>query len=90
MRVVVALAVLTRMACSFSVEGMVSVVGEGDNECTSKLFHIMNNVTQGNLFNTIVISSGKSPNDLGNFERCISRNELEYALVTVRGESNFR
>jgi len=50
----------------------------------------MNNLTQADLFNTIILSSGKSPNDLGNFEKCVSRGELEYALVTVAGESSFR
>ena len=84
-----ALALLAATASCFSLEAMLRSVSE-PNECTQTLFHIMNNVSQSSLFNTIVISSGKAPNDLGNFERCVSRPELDYVLVTVGGENAFR
>ena len=50
----------------------------------------MNNPIYNTTFDTLFISTGKSPNDLGNFERCISDDKLEYALVTVTGELQFR
>lgn len=86
---IMVLGVLAAVASAFSMEAMVRSVST-PNECTEKLFHIMNNVSESSLFNTIIISSGKSPNDLGNFERCVSREELEYVLVTVSGDSAIR
>lgn len=51
-----------------------------------KLFDVVNNPMYNTTFDTLFISTGKSPNDLGNFERCISDDSLEYALVTVTGD----
>lgn len=56
------------------------------NNCSQRLFDIVNNPIYNTTFDTLFISTGKSPNDLGNFERCISDTTLEYALVTITGD----
>jgi hypothetical protein len=53
---------------------------------------IVNDPEEDDTFNTLFVSSGKSINDLGNFEKCqgYSKNgskPLKYALVTVLSES---
>jgi hypothetical protein len=49
---------------------------------------IMNDPEEDDTFNTLFVSSGKTINDLGNFEKCQGytkngKKELKYALVTV-------
>jgi hypothetical protein len=57
-----------------------------DSVCSETLFNIVNDPLNNQTFDTLFISTGKSPNDLGNYERCINNNRLEYALVTVTGD----
>ena len=57
------------------------------NPCANRFFDIINNDKNAAIFNTMFVSTGKSPNDLGNYERCISDKNLAYALVTITGDT---
>jgi hypothetical protein len=53
---------------------------------------IVNDPEEDDTFNTLFVSSGKSINDLGNFEKCQGyskggNKQLKYALVTVLSQS---
>jgi hypothetical protein len=49
----------------------------------------MNNIKKENTFNTLFVASGKSVNDLGNYEMCQTYKDeqdihpLKYSLMTV-------
>ena len=48
------------------------------------LFEYTNNPANSTVFNTLFVSTGKSVNDLGNYEKCQSmKGILKYALVTI-------
>ena len=69
--------------------GAQMMLAKGDpsyNECAQQVFAIINDPIHQKEFNTLFISSGKSANDLGNYERCSSSASLRYALVTVTGD----
>jgi hypothetical protein len=57
-----------------------------DYHCADKVLEIINDPTQSETFNTLFVASGKSLNDLGNYEMCTNYRKgkiLKYALVTV-------
>jgi hypothetical protein len=61
------------------------------NLCSEKIFQYTNNPDDSKIFNTLFVSTGKSLNDLGNYEKCQSMpGVLKYALVTVSSEQAFR
>jgi hypothetical protein len=41
-----------------------------DYKCANEVMRIMNDPKEDDTFNTLFVSSGKSINDLGNFEKC--------------------
>lgn len=53
------------------------------------MLRIINDPVEENTFNTLFVSSGKSINDLGNYEKCQGykdtkyKKPLKYSLVTV-------
>lgn len=54
------------------------------NICSEKIFQYTNDPANATVFNTLFVSTGKSINDLGNYEKCQSlKGVLKYALVTV-------
>jgi len=61
------------------------------NLCSEKIFQYTNNPSDSKIFNTLFVSTGKSLNDLGNYEKCQSMpGVLKYALVTISSEGAFR
>ena len=57
---------------------------QNSNLCSKKLFEYTNNPEYSTIFNTLFVSTGKSVNDLGNYEKCSSmKGILKYALVTI-------
>ncbi len=41
-----------------------------NDTCANKVLNVVNDPSDGNTFNTLFVSSGKSINDLGNYEMC--------------------
>ena len=61
------------------------------NLCSEKIFQYTNNPSDSNIFNTLFVSTGKSLNDLGNYEKCQSMpGVLKYALVTISSADTLR
>ena len=60
--------------------------GPDPNHCSDQIFKFINDPLYNITFTTLFISTGKSANDLGNFERCNSSPLLKYALVTLTGD----
>ena len=63
-----------------------------DYQCANEFMRIINDPEEDNTFNTLFVSSGKSINDLGNYEKCQGytkdgKKQLKYALVTVLSKS---
>ena len=61
-----------------------------DFKCAIEVLNIMNDPDEDETFNTLFVSSGKTINDLGNYEKCQGytnkkgKKELKYALVSVK------
>jgi hypothetical protein len=50
---------------------MLSALAEGSTtKCADDVLRIINDPIEENTFNTLFVSSGKSINDLGNYEKC--------------------
>jgi hypothetical protein len=62
-----------------------------ENLCSKKLFEYTNNPAYTTIFNTLFVATGKSVNDLGNYEKCQSmKGVLKYALVTISSKEILR
>jgi len=62
-----------------------------ENLCSKKLFEYTNSPANSSVFNTLFVATGKSVNDLGNYEKCQSMTGvLKYALVTIKSTEILR